>query len=140
MWPNLQFPTFFVQCQQRMIWLLVHALSIVSPIVFLFKVNNENIKTICAVCSKIGIKTPERRLTSFWCLHYQLWTSFTHCSSVSIIDFEQKMLTGWAQITLSKYGSHSSPKTAWKITKSHAFIHHRRIMMWDFRISYKICG
>ena len=28
-------------------------------------------------------------LTSFWCLNRQFWTYFTHCSGVSIIDFDQ---------------------------------------------------
>ena len=39
--------------------------------IYLFKVNN--IRTICEICSKLTIKKPER----------------THCSGVSIVDFEQ---------------------------------------------------
>ena len=38
---------------------------------YLFKVNNRNTRTRCEICSKLTVKTPERR------------------SSVSIVDFEQ---------------------------------------------------
>ena len=32
---------------------------------YMFKVNNRNIRTKCEICSKLTIKTPERRLASF---------------------------------------------------------------------------
>ena len=32
--------------------------------------------------------------TSFWCLYSEFRTSFTHCYSISIVDFE-KGKTGW---------------------------------------------
>ena len=35
----------------------------------MFKVNNRNTRTRCEICSKLTIKTPERRLASFWCLY-----------------------------------------------------------------------
>ena len=41
----------------------------------LFKVNNED--------------TRMTSLTSVWCCYFWLWTDFTHCSGVSIVDFEQ---------------------------------------------------
>ena len=41
----------------------------------LFKVNNED--------------TRMTSLTSIWCCYFWLWTDFTHCSGVSIVDFEQ---------------------------------------------------
>ena len=44
----------------------------ISVGIYLFKVNNGDIRTICAVCSKITIKTPE------WCQ----WGVFT-------VNFEQ---------------------------------------------------
>ena len=28
-------------------------------------------------------------LTSVWCCYFWLWTDFTHCSGVSIVDFQQ---------------------------------------------------
>ena len=36
---------------------------------YMFKVNNRNTRTRCEICSKLAIKTPERRLASFWCLY-----------------------------------------------------------------------
>ena len=41
----------------------------------MFKVNNKDIR-----------KTP---LAPFWCLYCELWTDFTRCSSVSIVNYEQ---------------------------------------------------
>ena len=32
------------------------------------KVNNKNTRATCQICSKLRIKTPERRMASFWCL------------------------------------------------------------------------
>ena len=37
--------------------------------IYLLKVNNRNTGTRCEICSKLTIKTPERRLASFWCLY-----------------------------------------------------------------------
>ena len=37
--------------------------------IYLLKVNNRNTRTKCEICSKLTIKTPERRLASFWCLY-----------------------------------------------------------------------
>ena len=37
--------------------------------IHLLKVNNRNTKTRCEICSKLTIKTPERRQASFWCLY-----------------------------------------------------------------------
>ena len=35
-----------------------------SPVgIYLFKVNYRNIRTMCEICSKLTIKTPERRLS-----------------------------------------------------------------------------
>ena len=46
------------------------------PDIYLLKVSNWNTRTICEICSKLAIKTPERR-------HWR------HCSRVSIVDFKQ---------------------------------------------------
>ena len=40
----------------------------------MFKVNNKDNKT--------------KPLVSFWCLSTQLWTYFTPCSSVAVVNFE----------------------------------------------------
>ena len=42
----------------------------------LFKVNSENIKTMCEICSM-------RSVTSLWCFHNLLWADFTHWCGVS---------------------------------------------------------
>ena len=36
---------------------------------YLFKVNNKSFRARCEICSELTIKTPERRLASFWCLY-----------------------------------------------------------------------
>ena len=41
---------------------------------YMFKVNNQNARTRCEICSKFTIKTPERR---HWCL-----------SGVFVVNFE----------------------------------------------------
>ena len=45
---------------------------------YMFKVNNRNPRTRYEICSKLIIKTPERRHGTY----------FTPCSSVSIVNFE----------------------------------------------------
>ena len=52
----------------------------------MFKVNNRNTRTRCEICSKVTIKTPERRQT------YS-----TPSSSVSIVNFKQ-VNAGWVFI------------------------------------------
>ena len=42
--------------------------------IYLFKVNNNNTTTMS--------------LALIWCLCFYLWTDFTHCSVVSIVNFE----------------------------------------------------
>ena len=37
--------------------------------IYLFKVNNRNTRARCEICLQLTIKTPERRLALFWCLH-----------------------------------------------------------------------
>ena len=53
------------------------------------KVNYRKIRTRCYICSQLTIKTPERRP-----ILNELWTYFTPCSSVSIVNFEQ-VNAGW---------------------------------------------
>ena len=43
--------------------------KVVRAGIYLLKVNNRNTRTRCEICSKLTIKTPERRLASFWCLY-----------------------------------------------------------------------
>ena len=58
----------------------------------LFKVNNKDTRIISMV---------------FWCLYYYFKTNFTHCSGVSIVEFEQEnagciIITSQSVITCSK--------------------------------------
>ena len=46
---------------------------------YMFKINNENTRTRCEICSKLTIKKPERRPLNI----------FTPCSSVSIVNLKQ---------------------------------------------------
>ena len=46
---------------------------------------------MCAICSKLAIKAPERRQVN----HRETKTDFTHCSAVSTVDFKQ-VNAGWA--------------------------------------------
>ena len=44
---------------------------------YLLKVNSRNTRTRCGICSKLTIKTPERRqLSSIRCLYCKLYTHF----------------------------------------------------------------
>ena len=52
--------------------------------IYLLNVNNRNTRTKCEICSKLTIKTPERRHRPY----------FTPCSSVSIVNFEH-VIAGW---------------------------------------------
>ena len=56
--------------------------------IYLFKVNKRYTRTRCEICSKLTIKTPERRQASLWYLNCYLWTYFTCCSSVFTANFE----------------------------------------------------
>ena len=57
--------------------------------IYLLKVNNGNTRALSETCSKLTMKSSERRQ---WCCS----GNFTHCSDVSIIDFQQ-VNTGWKQ-------------------------------------------
>ena len=61
----------------------------------MFKVNNKDTRT-----------TP---FASFWCLYCQLWTYFTLCSSVSIVNFEH-VIAGWVIIHLWFSGFWEKPQ------------------------------
>ena len=78
---------------------------------YMFKVDNRNTRTRCEICSKLAVKTPERRhshfippsvvfrgykmgMASFWCLYCWLWTYLTPFSNVFIVNFEQ-VNAGW---------------------------------------------
>ena len=51
---------------------------------YMFKVDNRNTRTRCEICSKLTMKTQERRHCSGVFI-----VNFEHISSVSIVNFEQ---------------------------------------------------
>ena len=56
---------------------------------YLFKVNHRNTRTRCEICSKLTIKTPERRHSFVLVSLLLTLNKFTPCSSVSIVNLEQ---------------------------------------------------
>ena len=50
---------------------------------FFSKSTMETLRTMCEICSKITLKTPERSLQCW------LWADFTHCFGVFIVDIRQ---------------------------------------------------
>ena len=67
---------------------------------YTFKVNNRNTRTRCEICSKLTIKTPERRRRSGVFI-----VNFEHISlrsSVSIVNFEQ-VNAGWVSYGYFQY-------------------------------------
>ena len=62
--------------------------------IYMLKVNNRNTRARCEICWKLTIKIPERRLASFWYIYCYIWTYFTPCSSISIVNFEH-VIAGW---------------------------------------------
>ena len=59
--------------------------------IYIFKVNNRNTRTRCQICSKLTIKTPERRRFGVFIVDFE---HLTPCSSVYIVNFE-KVNAGW---------------------------------------------
>ena len=61
---------FLVQCHEVNKFESKFKFNVVSYIAgnYMLKVNNRNTRTMCEICSKLTIKTPERR-ASFWYLY-----------------------------------------------------------------------
>ena len=57
--------------------------------IYLLKVNNRNTRTRCEICSKLTIKTPERRHWRRSCVVIVNFEHFTPYCSVSVANFEQ---------------------------------------------------
>ena len=63
--------------------------------IYLLKVNNRNTRTRCEIC--LTIKITIKILEQHQCLSgilFELWTYFTPCSSISIVNFEH-VIAGW---------------------------------------------
>ena len=69
-----------------------------SPVgIYLLKVNNRNSRARCEICSKLTIKTSERRQ---WRRSGVFIVNFEHispCSSISIVNFEH-IFAGWEDL------------------------------------------
>ena len=61
-------------CELLALYNALHKIAVNPVDIYMFKVNNRNTRTRCEICSKVTIKTPERR-------HWR-------CSGVSIVNFE----------------------------------------------------
>ena len=69
--------------------LVISSIKIFSVAIYLFKVNDGNTRTRCEICSKLTIKTPERRHwhhSVVFIVNFEL--NFPPYSSVSILNFE----------------------------------------------------
>ena len=60
----------------------------------MLKVNNVNTKTICEICSKLTIKTPDRRHLCRSDIFMVNFEQISHCFGVSIVGFE-RVNAGW---------------------------------------------
>ena len=80
--------------------------------IYLFKVNSGNSKK-----NLFKVNNKDTRTTSlFWCLYCLLWKDFSHCSGVSIVDFEQ-VSDGWVR-TFSLPRTNSSIESTCKFLKT----------------------
>ena len=70
-----------------------------STNIFLFIVNNRNTRKRCEICSKLTIKSPQRRSTVFINTFEHVSYLFTTFSSVSTVGFEQVDVC-WVSINL----------------------------------------
>ena len=66
---------------------------------YLPQLTKQNTQIMCGKSSKLKIKISKRgQLMLFWSLHYQLWTHFKPCSSISTVEFEKvRDFTGFSQ-------------------------------------------
>ena len=67
--------------------------NITFPVnIYLFKVNKRNTRKRCEICSKLTIKTPERRRSGVFIVKFE---HISHLFLVTIVEFEQvNMLAG----------------------------------------------
>ena len=90
---------------------------------YTFKVNNRSTKTRCGIYLKLKIKTPERRLPSFWCLpsRHVLKTSSTRLQRSNFTSSK----TSWRRLTKTSWRRledvfKTSHKTSWKTKDCYA--------------------
>ena len=62
--------------------------SLIPASIYLFNVNNANIRTMCEICSKLTIKLPQRRQCRSYVFNIY-FEQISHCSNAFIVDSEQ---------------------------------------------------
>ena len=65
--------------------MFIFGVEVLQAGIYLFKVNNRNIRTMCEICLKLTIKTPERR---HWRRYGILIINFEHISHFVLVNFE----------------------------------------------------
>ena len=104
-------------CFQKPDW--IHIPSKHLPV----QINIETLEKGGEICSKLMIKTPTRSTikktttNQLWQYYCSIWADFTHCSGVSIVDFEQ-VNVAWVcesylrhQLKCKIYWFHATSKT-----------------------------
>ena len=96
------FPRWYVACsffcKANFLMLLLFSYFVIRTLVtcpagdYIFKVNNRNTKTRCEICSKLTIKTPERRqwwrrsgVFKWWLRSCVFIVSFEHISHLFLV-------------------------------------------------------
>ena len=74
--------------------------------IYLLKVNNRNTRTRCEICSKLTIKTPERRQLRRSSVFIVNFEHISHLASVSIVNFEH-VIADWEPISRQSFLSRS---------------------------------
>ena len=73
--------------------------------IYLFKINNGNIRKICEICSKLM----NRIHTLFWCFHYRLWTNKFRLGTIASLgttvtsDWQSKYTSKKVKLILSGF-------------------------------------
>ena len=108
--------------------LLQTPLDIFTPAyIYPVKVNNRNTRTRCEceICSKLTIKTQDRRQ---WCRYAVLIVNFTPCSSVSLVNFEH-VIAGWDAMSSKTNQTENLKKKERKPTKTKNQIKLRKVLI-----------
>ena len=103
------------------IWVIFPSCRNYPAGIYLFKVDNRNTRTMYEVCSKLTIKTPERR---HWCL-----------SGIFIVNFEQisHIVLKYLLLTLNKLADWQMLPFSWFIVQLSLLV----LIWWEYW--FKIC-
>ena len=87
---------FFLQTTSQLHQNWLHA-TLIPYIIFLFKVNNENTRTMYSLFKANDKDTGTTLLTLFCYRYCYLWTDFKHYTDVFLVNFEQTNVS-WDKI------------------------------------------